>query len=74
MAAIEEKVAGKEVTVGGAEVQRAHVIDLMDALKESLARRPPAAKKPPAKVDRAASSPAAAKAERAERKAQGGRR
>jgi hypothetical protein len=47
------------------------VIDLMDALKESLGRRPTPAKKPPAKVERPAA--AAAKAERPERKAQSGR-
>jgi len=33
------KVEGKEVTAAGPQVQRAQVIDLMDALKESLARR-----------------------------------
>jgi len=73
LAAVEEKVAGKEVTVTGTEAPRAHVIDLMDALKESLARRPESAKKPPAKVERPAAA-AAAKPERAERRAQGGRK
>jgi DNA end-binding protein Ku len=33
------KVEGKEVTAAGPEVQRAQVIDLMEALKESLAKR-----------------------------------
>jgi hypothetical protein len=47
------------------------VIDLMDALKESLARRPAPGKKPPAKVER---PPTPAKLERAERKAQAGRK
>ena len=67
------KVEGKEVTAVGPEVQRAHVIDLMDALKESLARRPAPGKKPPAKAERPAAG-APAKAERAERKAQAGRK
>jgi DNA end-binding protein Ku len=75
LAAAEEKVAGHEVTVAGPAVPRAPVIDLMDALKESLARRPAAAKKPPAKVDRPpAAVPAAPRADRPERRAQGGRR
>ena len=43
----------------------------MDALKESLARRPAPGKKPPAKVERPT---AAAKAERVEKKAQAGRK
>lgn len=73
LAAVEQKVAGKEVTAAGPEVQRAHVIDLMDALRESLARRPAPAKKPPAKVERPAAA-AAPKPERAERKAQAGRK
>ena len=47
---INGKVEGKEITVAGPEVQRAQVIDLMDALKASLAKRPDGAKKPPAKV------------------------
>ena len=72
LAAVEQKVAGHEVTTAAPEAPRAQVIDLMDALKESLARRPAPAKKPPTKVERRA--PAPAKAERAEKKAQGGRR
>jgi hypothetical protein len=44
----------------------------MDALKESLARRPAPGKKPPAKIERPVAAPA--KAERSERKAQGGRK
>ncbi len=62
-------MAGREVTAAGPETQRAQVIDLMDALKESLARRSAPGKKPPAKIDRAAGP-----ADRAERKAQGGRK
>jgi DNA end-binding protein Ku len=71
LAAVEEKVAGKEVTTAGPETQRAQVIDLMDALKESLARRPAPGKKPPAKIERPV---APAKAERLEKKAQAGRK
>jgi DNA end-binding protein Ku len=37
------KVEGKEVTAVGPQVQRAQVIDLMEALKESLAKRVPPA-------------------------------
>jgi DNA end-binding protein Ku len=72
LAAVEQKVAGREVTAAGPEAQRAQVIDLMDALKESLARRPAPGKKPPAKVERPAA--ASAKVERIEKKAQAGRR
>ena len=72
LAAVEQKVAGREVTAAGPEAQRAQVIDLMDALKESLARRRAPGKKPPAKVERPAA--ASAKVERIEKKAQAGRR
>jgi DNA end-binding protein Ku len=41
---------GKDVSVSAPEVQRAHVIDLMDALKESLAKRALPERKPPAKA------------------------
>ena len=58
---VNTKVEGKEVTISAPPAQRAQVIDLMDALKESLARRtgaPAAERKPPAKVaKRAASEP-----------------
>jgi DNA end-binding protein Ku len=72
LAAVEQKVAGREVTATGPEAQRAQVIDLMDALKESLARRPAPAKKPPAKVERPTAAPA--KVERVEKRAQAGRK
>jgi DNA end-binding protein Ku len=51
---IESKVEGKEITIAAPEAARAPVIDLMDALKESLAKRVPAEKKPPAKAPRRA--------------------
>ena len=49
---IDSKVEGKEITVAAPEAARAQVIDLMDALKESLAKRVPGGKKPPAKAPR----------------------
>jgi DNA end-binding protein Ku len=59
------KVEGKEVTAVGPQVQRAQVIDLMEALKESLAKRVPQAKKPAVKARRAEAT-----AGKAEKKAQ----
>ncbi len=53
---VDSKVEGKEITAVGPQVQRAQVIDLMEALKESLAKRVLLAaagapdKKPPAKI------------------------
>ena len=73
LAAVEQKVAGREVTAAGPEAQRAQVIDLMDALKESLARKPAPGKKPPAKVERPAAA-SSAKVERIEKKVQAGRK
>ena len=78
--AVNQKVEGREVTAVGPEVQRAHVIDLMDALKESIAKRSSAAgparapdRKPPAKVRQApASDPAAGS--KPERRAQAGKK
>ena len=65
------KVEGKEIVTAGPPVQRAQVIDLMEALKESLAKHAPTEKKPPAKVTRRGE----AKAEPAPaRKAQAGRK
>jgi DNA end-binding protein Ku len=75
---INKKVEGQEVTISEAPAPRAQVIDLMDALKESLAKRGmPAeaatAKKPPTKA-----GTAAAKAKPAEaapkKRAQAGRK
>ncbi len=77
---IQKKVEGQEVTVSAPPPPRAQVIDLMEALKQSLARRPaapgaqPAAvaagekvRKPPARVagKRAEAAPARAPARRA---------
>jgi DNA end-binding protein Ku len=66
---VNQKVEGKEVTVAGPEVQRAQVIDLMEALKQSLARHAPAEKKPAAKAKRPEAAPA-----KADRKAQAARK
>ena len=68
------KVEGREVTAASPEVQRAHVIDLMEALKESLAKRAVPDAKPPAKAKRPAAVAAGPGAEKVEKKAQGGRK
>jgi len=74
---VNSKVEGKEVTAVGPEVQRAQVIDLMDALKQSLAKRAaspapgelaaPVEKKPAVKAAKRAAS---AEAEKPASKAQ----
>ena len=50
LALIDQKAEGKEVTLAAPQAQRAQVIDLMEALKESLAKRVPTERKPPAKI------------------------
>ena len=76
---VNSKVEGKEITAAAPETQRAQVIDLMDALKQSLAKRAgaedrpaagdaPAGKKPPVKAPRRAAS------SDKDRKAQAGRK
>jgi DNA end-binding protein Ku len=55
---VDQKVAGQEVTVPEAALPRAQVIDLMDALKQSLARDPgKPAKKATAAAERARTAP-----------------
>jgi DNA end-binding protein Ku len=49
---IGKKVEGEEVTTSAPPPPRAQVIDLMEALKESLATRGPIERKPPAKIAR----------------------
>jgi DNA end-binding protein Ku len=72
---INSKVQGKEVTLAAPEPARAQVIDLMDALKESLAKRVPADKKPPAKAPRRTEPAAEAPSPRtATRRASGGKK
>ena len=81
--AVNRKIEGREVTTATPETKVAHVIDLMDALKESLAKRgaagaparsipAPPVRKPPAKVQQVASAPATAA--KAERRAQGSKK
>jgi len=74
---VNSKVEGKEVTAVGPEVQRAQVIDLMDALKQSLAKRAagPAPGEPAAPMEKkpavkAAKRAAVAEAEKPASKAQ----
>jgi len=63
---INQKVEGKEVTAVGPQVQRAQVIDLMEALKESLAKRVASGeKKPLAKAKRSEPAAPAAPAKKA---------
>jgi non-homologous end joining protein Ku len=77
---LEQKIEGREVTAAPAPAERPHVIDLMDALKASLARRglpesAATAKKPPAKA--AEAKPAAARtvaAKAVPKRASGGRK
>jgi DNA end-binding protein Ku len=71
------KVEGKEVTAVGPQVQRAQVIDLMDALKQSLAKRAAAAEAAPAAQSQMTKKPPmkapkrpAMGAEKAEKKSQ----
>ncbi|HYE93417.1 MAG TPA: Ku protein, partial [Terriglobales bacterium] len=70
---IDSKVEGKEITVAAPEAARAQVIDLMDALKESLAKRVPAEKKPGAKAPRR-TEPAADAPARVAKRAAGGKK
>src|SRR5262249_36614996 len=75
---VNTKVEGKEVTAVAPEVHRAEVIDLMDALKQSLAKRAaepgaptaPTDKKPPIKVVKGA----AAANEKPDRKVRAGKK
>jgi DNA end-binding protein Ku len=64
---INTKVEGRDVAPVGPQVQRAQVIDLMEALKKSLEKRIPREKKPAAKARRPAVAPDAGRA-RAARK------
>ncbi|MGH7299058.1 MAG: Ku protein [Candidatus Rokuibacteriota bacterium] len=78
---VNSKVEGKEITAAAPEAQRAQVIDLMDALKQSLAKKAGAGagsaakagdapvKKPPVKAPKRATSQ-----DKPDRKAQTGRK
>jgi DNA end-binding protein Ku len=74
---LERKIEGREILPAPAPAERPRVIDLMDALKASLAKRglpesAATAKKPPSKAATAAAAKVAAKA--APRRASGGRK
>src|SRR5213594_2911709 len=74
---LERKVEGREVTAAPTPAERPHVIDLMEALKASLAKKGlPAeaatAKKPPSKAAQGAAPKVAAKA--VPKRASGGRK
>ena len=64
---IDKKAEGQQITTAGAPRPRPQVVDLMEALKASLARKAPAEKKPLAKAKRPEAAPAA-------KRAQGGRK
>ena len=75
---INKKVEGQEITIAEPAAPRAQVIDLMEALKESLAKRglsaeDAAAKKPPAKTGAAPAAKSKA-AEASKKRAQAGRK
>jgi DNA end-binding protein Ku len=62
MEMINQKVEGQEVTTAAPAPPRAQVIDLMEALRESLANRGPVERKPPAKIAKDAGVEAPARA------------
>jgi DNA end-binding protein Ku len=75
---INQKVEGQEITISEPSAPRAQVIDLMEALKESLAKRglspdEATAKKPPAKAG-ATDKPKAADTPAPRKRAQAGRK
>jgi DNA end-binding protein Ku len=65
-----KKAEGQEVTVSAPAPPRAQVVDLMEALKESLAKRKPPAKVAPKRAEPARAEPVRVQA----RKAQGGKK
>ena len=71
LSVVEEKVEGKEITAIAPQVQRTQVIDLMDALKQSLEGRAAKAgqpgKKKPAVQSKSTAGPAAKEKKRASR-------
>jgi len=78
--AVEQKVEGKQVTSLAPQAQRAQVIDLMDALKQSLGKRGGSAEKSADGADgkamekKPAARARAKAAEAAPKKASGGKR
>ncbi|MFQ5599675.1 MAG: Ku protein [Candidatus Krumholzibacteriia bacterium] len=71
---IHQKVGGEEVTIAPSEAPKAQVIDLMEALKASLAGASAEQKPKAAKPARASSKPAKASPRKAARKAVGRRK
>jgi DNA end-binding protein Ku len=57
MELVQKKVEGEQITAAAAPAPRPQVIDLMEALQASLAKRPAAAKKPLAKAKRPEPTP-----------------
>ncbi|PYO56996.1 MAG: Ku protein [Candidatus Rokuibacteriota bacterium] len=79
LAAVEQKVEGREVTSLAPQAQRTQVIDLMDALKQSLGKRTGAGRTAGAETELEKKPAAKARREKAEaapreKKAQGGKR
>jgi DNA end-binding protein Ku len=69
---VQKKVEGEQITAAAAPAPRPQVIDLMEALQASLAKRPAGAKKPLAKAKRP--EPAPAREAAAPKRAQAGRK
>jgi DNA end-binding protein Ku len=79
LAAVEAKVEGKEVTSLAPQAQRTQVIDLMDALKQSLGKRGSGSSAAGGKATELEKKPAARARQKAEpapreKKASGGKR
>jgi DNA end-binding protein Ku len=85
LSAVESKVEGREITTAGPQVQRAQVIDLMDALKQSIEKKTPGTKrsgngaaaritKAPATEKKPAARARRVEPEAREKKVQGGKR
>src|SRR5438094_728699 len=79
LAAVEQKVEGREVTSLAPQAQRTQVIDLMEALKQSLGKRTGAGRTAGAETELEKKPAAKARREKAEaapreKKAQGGKR
>jgi len=70
--AIQQKVEGQDITAAPAEAPQTKIIDLMDALKASLAKRGTTAEKKPVKIAAAKSADEEAQA-KPRKKASGGR-
>jgi len=85
LSAVESKVEGREITTAAPQAQRAQVIDLMDALKQSIEKKTPGTKrsangaaakitKAPATEKKPAARARRVEPEAREKKVQGGKR